>query len=517
MPKTNGDLGAAPLSVNDTSVGMADCQPPFSDKTLATKRKVLRFLGHQAWKLTMRLPIIEDILSSLPAMTALIRSASGLARTLSIPHIQERTFQFSPLKIFPATQIPCPSTQVPQARTRKNTCGQKPNWDGNTDQHRHVVAKRSVKHPIQKRTRVFLLETQNGIVQDELALWRIAAVVSKKNLRLTTCPKSTLRHSSGVATCWGLLTSGLIMLRWHLRSSSWGSALGWELQFFCLHTCVQHILPHFFWARWKAKTTAAVVFVFHLVQGALTGGGLELGQRRRHSRRILPDFFRSFGEPSLPKPFLVDIWVLLQEVRAHWLVLFGYLLQFLQVLVELGKAWLGPKQPRVLPHVRTTDIAFLGVDVKLGDQSDLPGAQHRGTHVFWLQPFDLFILGQERPGGAAPAIHISDHNNLKSPPPPHDIVSAGLLMKALHNGDHGSSCYILLMFFRVSFTISSHSSWQTWRSNFWCSVETGNSPVTKGSKWPIPLVPLCFESALASRKRSLLWGVPKSSKVPVQS
>ena len=82
-------------------------------------------------------------------------------------------------------------------------------------------------------------------------------------------------------------------------------------------------------------------------------------------------FFRSFGEPSLPKPFLVDIWVLLQEVRAHWLVLFGYLLQFLQVLVELGKAWLGPKQPRVLPHVRSSDIAFLGVDVKLGDQSDL--------------------------------------------------------------------------------------------------------------------------------------------------
>ena len=68
---------------------MADCQPPFSDKTLATKRKVLRFLGHQAWKLTMRLPIIEDILSSLPAMTALIRSASGLEHWASLTFRKE--------------------------------------------------------------------------------------------------------------------------------------------------------------------------------------------------------------------------------------------------------------------------------------------------------------------------------------------------------------------------------------------------------------------------------------------
>ena len=41
-------------------------------------------------------------------------------------------------------------------------------------------------------------------------------------------------------------------------------------------------------------------------------------------------------------------------------------------------------------------------------------------------------------------------------------------------------------------------------------------PVTRGSKWPIPLVPLCSESALASWKRSWLWGVPRLSKVPAR-
>ena len=317
------------------------------------------------------------------------------ARTLGIPHIQERTFQCSPLKIFPATQIPWPSTQVPQARTRKNTCGQKPNWDGNTDQHRHVVAKRSVKHPIQKRTRVFLLETQNGIVQDELALWRIAAVVSKKNLRLTTCPKSTLRHSSGVATCWGLLTSGLIMLRWHLRSSSWGSALGWELPFFCLHTCVQHILPHFFWARWKAKTTAAVVFVFHLVQGALTGGGLELGQRRRHSRRILPDFFpklrwtipsealscRHLGSfAGSPSSLARSLWV------------------FASISSGAGGTWQGMAWPKATagPAPCTQQRHRLSWRWCQTGRPIRPGLQHPGTHCCSHSTFSSLVRnGQE--------------------------------------------------------------------------------------------------------------------------
>ena len=113
----------------------------------------------------------------------------------------------------------------------------------------------------------------------------------------------------------------------------------------------------------------------------------------------------------------MDIWVPFQEVRAHWLILFGLLLQFVQLLVELGKAWFCPKKPRVLPHVRTTDIACLCCGVLLGDQFDLPGAEDRVAHVFpaavlehierratLLQPIDLFVLGQEWPGAAAVAI-----------------------------------------------------------------------------------------------------------------
>ena len=74
------------------------------------------------------------------------------------------------------------------------------------------------------------------------------------------------------------------------------------------------------------------------------------------------------------------------------------------------------------------------------------------------------------------------------------------------------------MLFTVSFTISSHSSLQTWCSNFWYSLGAGKPPVISGSKWPKPLVSLCWEILLASRKRSLLsWEAPKSFKVPVNT
>jgi hypothetical protein len=157
-------------------------------------------------------------------MTALIHPASGLEHWASLTFRKEpfnavRSKYFRPRKYH---DRPHKYHKLEHAKTHAVRSQTGMATQTSTDMSLQNV----VKHPIQKRTRVFLLETQNGIVQDELALWRIAAVVSKKNLRLTTCPKSTLRHSSGVATCWGLLTSGLIMLRWHLRSSSWGSALG---------------------------------------------------------------------------------------------------------------------------------------------------------------------------------------------------------------------------------------------------------------------------------------------------
>ena len=71
--------------------------------------------------------------------------------------------------------------------------------------------------------RIFLLETQDGVVQDELAFWRIAVVVNKESAfdllaKIHLKLPHLMRHSSGVATCWGLLTSGSIILRWHSRS-----------------------------------------------------------------------------------------------------------------------------------------------------------------------------------------------------------------------------------------------------------------------------------------------------------
>ena len=69
--------------------------------------------------------------------------------------------------------------------------------------------------------RIFLLETQDGVVQDELAFWRIAVVVNKESAfdllaKIHLKLPHLMRHSSGVATCWGLLTSGSIILTWHL-------------------------------------------------------------------------------------------------------------------------------------------------------------------------------------------------------------------------------------------------------------------------------------------------------------
>ena len=76
--------------------------------------------------------------------------------------------------------------------------------------------------------RIFLLETQDGVVQDELAFWRIAVVVRKESAfdllaKIHLKLPHLMRHSSGVATSLGLLTSGSIILRWHSRSKSWGS------------------------------------------------------------------------------------------------------------------------------------------------------------------------------------------------------------------------------------------------------------------------------------------------------
>ena len=78
--------------------------------------------------------------------------------------------------------------------------------------------------------RIFLLETQDGVVQDELAFWRIAVVVRKESAfdllaKIHLKLPHLMRHSSGVATSLGLLTSGSIILRWHSRSKSWGSGL----------------------------------------------------------------------------------------------------------------------------------------------------------------------------------------------------------------------------------------------------------------------------------------------------
>ena len=102
-----------------------------------------------------------------------------------------------------------------------------------------------------------------------------------------------------------------------------------------LETGFLGILP-----RWRR----AVRFVLNLLQCALvTGGVSELGQRSGLLRIFL------FTEPALANSLLVDVQVVFEELRSHWLILFGFLLQRLELLPELDKAWFGPRLLWVLP------------------------------------------------------------------------------------------------------------------------------------------------------------------------
>ena len=99
------------------------------------------------------------------------------------------------------------------------------------------------------------------------------------------------------------------------------------------------------------------VISHHSLHGVLTAARPELGQRSRKLLRIFLLMKPAFGDS-----FRSDIWVSLEKVRAHWLVLFGCLFHFLELLPEIVETWLGPKQPRVLPNVGSTHVTFrLGV------------------------------------------------------------------------------------------------------------------------------------------------------------
>ena len=317
-------------------------------------------------------------------------------------------------------------------------------WSGRT----HSTSSGRSPHP-----RDFLLKTQKGIVKGELALWRITVVGKKPPLERLLVAKI---HCEALIRCAN--SFGFVDIR------------------------VGHI------------DLALVV--------NLTGAVPGLNQRGRHFLRIL------FPEPALPKPFLVDIGVFFQEVRGHWLVLLGLLLQFLQLFLELFEAWLCPKKPGVLPRVSTTHVALLGFGDKLGDQVDLPVAQDRVTHEFsavsqhlelataLLLPILLFVSCQEGPRGAAPAVPstgkttTAQHFHLDFA----HIVGASLFKGRGGPFDKGHLPDVLGLVHDL------HASWQTWRT--WCS-EAVNLPVT-GLIDPFPWS-LCASRAHWLHERGLCF------------
>ena len=250
------------------------------------------------------------------------------------------------------------------------------------------------------RARLFLIEeAQDWIVQDDLACWRITFVVGEKS----TFDHLAKIHLEALRRCGNWLGSVDIRvdhLQLALEVEIIGIRLLRDLPLFCLETIVENV---------SLRLRRAVL---HLLQIVRLAGAADLHQRARLFLRIL-----LFCEPSVLKSLLADIWILFEEVGGHWLVLFGFLLQCLQFLLELVKAWLGPQQRRVLPHVGTCDISFLRFGVKVGDQSDLLAAQDRVAHLLpaavlenikfraaFLQPFDLLFLGEKWPGCAAPVV-----------------------------------------------------------------------------------------------------------------
>ena len=144
---------------------------------------------------------------------------------------------------------------------------------------------------------------------------------------MTTWPRSTFRHSSGVATSSGLLTSGLI-INWSpgVHRGHPHPDVAWlRFAIFLLQAGLPHILPRF--------SRAMLVISLHCFAMCSRMCWLRAGPKELIAPQDL-----SLGGTSPPE-FLSFGHLGSFRRSPHWLILFGFLFQFLELLPEFVKAW----------------------------------------------------------------------------------------------------------------------------------------------------------------------------------